>query len=182
MMVVTATAVEWILAVILMIASVMILFVRKPVYAGLSFLVALLVLSAIYLQLSTEFIGVMQILVYAGAILVIFMFVIILFQDAYQQIEQVPARSKAILLCAAGGLLLTGLVLVGFKIRAAHEVSQDIAQDFGTVEALGKALYIDAFFPFEIVILLFLVALVGSLYIAKAHVPTIASEIGKEKE
>lgn len=159
--------VEWILGAILILSSLGVILAKKPVYSCLSFLLTLLTLATIYLQLSAEFIAVMQVLVYAGAILVIFMFVIVLFQDAYVKISEKGPGSAG---------LLTGIASIGFAIAALAFASQLLAissakkalfKNYGSVESLGKSLYIDFFFPFEAVILLFLVALVGAVYIAK---------------
>ena len=73
-------------------SSLGVILVKKPVHASLCFLLTLIDSGAFYLQLHAEFIAVMQVLVYAGAIFVIFMFVIILFQDAHEQIEQIQAH------------------------------------------------------------------------------------------
>ncbi len=70
-------------------------------HASLSFLVTLLDFSELLFTASAEFIAVMQILVYAGAILVIFMFVIVLFQDAHQQIYKTEPKSSLFLLIFA---------------------------------------------------------------------------------
>src|SRR5262249_51901600 len=79
---------HWVLSIFLILSALGVVFSKKPVYSGLSFLLALLLLSALYVELAAEFIGIMQVLIYAGAILVIFMFVMILFQDAHQQIDK----------------------------------------------------------------------------------------------
>lgn len=83
----------WILGAILILSSLGMVFLTNPVHASLSFLVTLLSLSMLYFQLSAQFIGIFQIIIYAGAILVIFMFVIVLFQDAYRQIERYESQS-----------------------------------------------------------------------------------------
>jgi NADH-quinone oxidoreductase subunit J len=124
-------------------------------------------LAVLYLQLSAQFIAVMQVLVYAGAILVIFMFVIVLFQDAHRQIEKNEARSAPFLIGSAligmaGVMFYVGRNLIGIRPQV-----ETLPQGYGTVEGLGRALYIDFFFPFEAVIIIFLIALVGALYVGR---------------
>lgn len=162
-----ANAVQLILGSILIFSSIGVISARKPVHASLSFLLTLVMLAAFYLALSAEFIAVMQVLVYAGAILVIFMFVIVLFQDAHQQISKFHAMSKPFLLLIAGILLIAAFIFFGQKVADLTPTSQRLPEGFGTVQALGEALYIDFFFPFEAVILLFLVAVIGAHYIGK---------------
>lgn len=158
---------QWILGFILILASIGTILAKKPVHSSLYFLLTLFMLAAFYLQLSAQFISVMQILVYAGAILVIFMFVIILFQDSYLKIHLTPPKSSPQLLCVAGGSMLAVFFLLGEFFLKFNPTNLRLPADFGTVQHLGYALYVDFFFPFEAVILLFLIAVVGALYIAK---------------
>jgi len=161
-----ATPLQWILSSVLVLSSLGVVLAYKPVYASLSFLLTLLMLAALYLELSAQFISVMQVLVYAGAILVLFMFVIVLFQDAHVQIEKHRAQSTKLLLIVAGCSFALALIYLGSRFLALPAPSSQAAQ-YGTVEALGALIYTDFFFPFEAVILLFLVAIIGSLYIGK---------------
>ncbi len=164
---VSSNYVQWFLGTVLILASLGVILARKPVHSCLSFLLTLLALAAFYLQLSAEFIAVMQVLVYAGAILVIFMFVIVLFQDAHQQIERFPYKSSFLLRMAAAGAFSLSLVLFGKQLLTWEHVQRQLPEGFGTVESLGRSLYLDFFFPFEAMTLLFLVAGVGALYIGK---------------
>ncbi len=159
--------IQWITGFILLLSSLGMIITKNPVHSCLSFLLSLLALATLYLELSASFIAVMQILVYAGAILVLFMFVIILFQDAYPKIEMVKARNCPVFLLGTGTAFILTLFSIGKKMVSLTPSETHLPKDFGTVETLGKALYLDFFFPFEAVILLFLVALIGSLYIGK---------------
>lgn len=159
--------VQWILGAILLLASLGVVIIKKPVHACLSFLLGLLTLAALYLQLNAQFIAVMQVLVYAGAILVIFMFVIVLFQDAHEQISHFKPQSWFPLLVAAATAFVVILGFLGARLKALQPLKAQTPEGFGTVQALGNTLYLDFFFPFEAVIVLFLVALVGALYLGK---------------
>lgn len=167
MMDLSGNTVEWILGSILILSSLGVILLKKPVHACLSFLLTLMALGALYLQLSAQFISVIQVLVYAGAILVIFMFVIILFQNAYEQIERNESKSSPPLLIGAGASFLAALIYLGNQLKGLALSPALVPHDYGTVQSLGKTLYVDYFFPFEAVTVLFLVAVVGSLYIAK---------------
>lgn len=162
-----ATPAQWFLGTLLILSSLGVILTPKPVQACLCFLMTLLTLAALYLQLSAQFIAVMQVLVYAGAILVLFMFVIILFQDAHQQIVNFKPKSAPLLLAAAAFAFLVMLGVVGSRLLKLTQAQPEVHEGFGSVESLGKALYIDFFFPFEAVILLFLVAIIGALYIGR---------------
>lgn len=156
---------EIILCFVLMLSSLGVIIAHKPVYSGLSFLITLITLSGLYLQLSAEFTAAMQIIVYAGAILVIFMFVIILFQDAYLKLDDNESQSPALLIgLSAVSLIAVGLFF-GAHLVALPATKGALIEGFGTVESLGHALFVDYFFPFEAVVFIFLIATTGAVYI-----------------
>lgn len=155
------------LGIVLLTSSFSILLVRKPVHASLCFLLTLMTLATLYLELSAEFIAVMQVLVYAGAILVIFMFVIVLFQDAHEELEHFKPKSSFFLLLLASLTFPFGLAWIARHTSSLPSYYQPLPPGFGSAGSLGRLLYTDFFFPFEAIIMMFLVAIVGSLYIAK---------------
>ncbi|MBS0656106.1 MAG: NADH-quinone oxidoreductase subunit J [Verrucomicrobia bacterium] len=157
--------VEVLLGIIIVLSSLGVILFKKPVHSCLSFLLTLLALSGMYLQLGAPFISAMQILVYAGAILVIFMFVIVLFQDAYLAIDSYPAKSKPFWLALSAAFLAAAFMTLGVSLGSVE--SKSTPEGYGSLEALGKAIYLDFFFPFEAVAMLFLVAIIGALYIGK---------------
>jgi NADH-quinone oxidoreductase subunit J len=158
---------HYFLSLLIVLFAIGVITIKKPVYSALCFLGTLLSLSAYYFELSAEFIGTMQILVYAGAILVVFMFVMILFQDAYQKIAHNPANSAYPLLAAASIAFLAAAGFFSYNLIGMHDTKNALPANFGTVQSLGKSLYVDFFFPFEAVVIIFLVACVGALYIGK---------------
>jgi NADH-quinone oxidoreductase subunit J len=161
------TAIEGIFGFVLIASALGVLVAKQPVHACLSFLVTLLALAGLYFQLSAQFIAAMQILVYAGAILVLFMFVIVLFQDAHHHLEMTPAKSPRLFLDVVAFIFIITLLFLAKNFISLPNEKAEIPSSYGSIESLGQALYIDFFFPFEAVILMFLIALVGSLYIAK---------------
>lgn len=158
---------EWIIGSVILLASLGVVLAKKPVHSSLFFLLTLLSLATLYLELSAQFIAVMQVLVYAGAILVLFMYVMVLFQDAHQQIQNVPSKSFPLFLYLAGSTFILALVFVGRQFIGLSPANRELHEGYGTVQSMGKILYTDFFFPFEAVILVFLVAVIGALYIAK---------------
>lgn len=166
-MTLTEHPLELILGTLLILSSIGVILAKKPVHSCLYFLLTLFTLATIYLQLSAQFIGVMQILVYAGAILVIFMFVMILFQDAHEKMLKVKPKSAPVLLVGGGACFLLALLVFGKDVLHIPSDGRAVSKGFGTVEALGRALYVDFFFPFEALLVLFLIASIGALYIGK---------------
>lgn len=162
-----ADAVQLILGAILIVSALGVILSRKPVISCLWFLLTLGTLATIYLQLYAQFIAVMQLLVYAGAILVIFMFVIVLFQDAHIQLEKYRPQSSKLLLSIAGVAFFAMLLWLGKSFLGITVNQPHLSENYGTVQALGEKIYLDFFFPFEAVIMLFLVAIIGALYIGR---------------
>lgn len=158
---------EYGLGILLILSALGVILARKPVFSGLSFLVTLLALSGLYFQLSAHLIAALQILVYAGAILVLFMFVIVLFQDAYQNLNRFRVKSKRYWRLFAASTFLVALGFLGERLIGLKAPVKSMQTPFGTVESMGHLLFVDFFFPFEVVIMLFLIALVGSVFIAK---------------
>lgn len=152
---------------LLICSSLGVILVRKPVHSSLFFLLSLLLLATLYLWLSATFIATMQVLVYAGAILVIFMFVIVLFQDAHEQLNSFPSLSYRPLIIIAAVAFFFSLAALGLRLYDLIPLEPEMPVGFGTVQGLGETLYVDFFFPFEAVVLLFLIAIIGSVYVAR---------------
>lgn len=166
-MVPQATSAQWILGLTLILSAIGVISFRKPIYASLSFLLSLVLLAAFYLQLSAEFIAVMQVLVYAGAILVIFVFVIVIFQDAHEQMKNFKPKSQKLLIAIAAFCFFLAMALFWFRLIPMVPFKESLPPGYGSAHGIGMALYLDFFFPFEAVILIFLVAIIGALYLAK---------------
>lgn len=152
---------------LIVLSSLGVILAKKPVHSCLYFLLTLFGLASLFLQLAAPFIAAMQVLVYAGAILVIFMFVIVLFQDAYLAINEYKAHVKPYWLIGSACAFLATLTLVGMRLSNLSKANLALPEGYGSVQTIGRALYVDFFFPFEAVALLFLVAIVGALYIGK---------------
>jgi len=152
------------LAGVLVVSSLLMILHRHPVPCALFMVVALCALAAIYVMLGAEFVGLVQIVIYAGAIMVLFLFVIMYaVQDRAREIRaSIGARSRAALGWMVGVLLLVeGLALVG-KRPVLGPVSQGgTGHMVGNTEAVGRLLYTRYVFPFEIASVLLLVAMVG---------------------
>ncbi len=155
------------LSSLLILSALGVITAKKPVYSSLFFLVTLLCLATTYLQLSAEFIAIMQVFVYAGAILVIFIFIMVLFQDAYLQIARVPSACFWPLMAFAGLLFTLTAIFLALKIEKAAPPTETLEAGYGSAFSLGRLLYLDFFFPFEAITVLFLIAVVGALYIGK---------------
>ena len=137
---------------------------RNTVAAALSLVVTMISLAGIYVLLQAHLVAVVQIMVYAGAILVLFIFVVMLLnlrEDAFP-----PARLRPFKLA---GVLLGALGLAGFLAALAGNLPEirPVPGDFGGYRHLGRALFTDYVLAFELLSLLLLAAIVGAVVLAK---------------
>jgi len=147
----------------LAIGSALGLILRKNAIHGALFLVVNLgAIAALYLMLGAEFLAAAQVIVYAGAIMVLFIFAIMLLIPG--RAEAGPdslGRARRLALPVAGGL---GLIVVLVVARAGGPAASAPA---GGVGAIGRLLFTDYLFPFELTSVLLLAAMVGALLLAR---------------
>lgn len=153
-----------VVAALLMVTS------KKPVSAAMSLILVMFLLAGIYVLLNAHLIAALQIIVYAGAIMVLFLFVIMLLN--IQEKEGRLAVKKIM-------IQFTGIGIVGLLfIIVANMVTIDnslvkiggVAKEFGTTKAVGKMLFTDYLLPFEIASILLLAAIVGAVILAKRRI------------
>jgi NADH-quinone oxidoreductase subunit J len=158
----------FVFAVPLVLAAAGVVVARSPMYAAMSLVAAFFFLAGIYVLLSAHLIAFMQILVYAGAVMVLFLFVIMLLSLGNEEKEH--ERQKAMqLLGTLGAIALVALVASASREVAGADPAV-VAADFGTVKAVGRALFTQYLLPFEATSLLLLVAIVGAVVVAKEKI------------
>ena len=158
----------WIFAVPLMASAAGVIVARNPVYAAMSLVSAFFWLAGIYVLLTAHLLAFVQIIVYAGAIMVLFLFVVMLLSltDAELGLEKITALKVAGILGSAGLLSL----LVTAIVQSGPSTMKVVGADFGTVRAVGKILFTQYLLPFEATSVLLLVAIVGAVVVAKEKI------------
>jgi len=137
---------------------------RNPIHAALFLVVNLGTIAVFYLALGAEFLAVAQVAVYAGAIMVLFLFAIFVLIPVREETAPDPRRSYRILALPVGAVLLALLVAVvaiGMRGQAPGATTP-----YG-VEALARLLFTDYLFPFEVTSVLLLAAMVGALLLSR---------------
>jgi NADH-quinone oxidoreductase subunit J len=156
----------WILAALLVASAVWTITGSKPVYSVVALLLNFAVLAVLYVSLSAEFLAVIQIIIYSGAILVLFVFVIALLSSGVAPFAMGPNRLPKIWL--PGGIAV--LVALGFLVYAASKAVTmtphltgpvGAANVFGSVADFGTALFTIQLLPFEVTALVLMVAVIG---------------------
>jgi NADH-quinone oxidoreductase subunit J len=141
---------------------------RNPVIAALYLILNFFCLAGIYLTLHAQFIAVIQILVYAGAIMVLFVFVIMLLNLADERrLSEAMSFKKIVAAGLSIVLLLELLYIFVYRETELPTLQADRSIEIGTVETIGKQLFTKFLFPFEVTSLLLLAAIVGAVVLAK---------------
>jgi NADH-quinone oxidoreductase subunit J len=165
-------------ALVAIVAAVLTVTLRTPLRSAMALLMNILALAGLYLTLHAHLLAAIQLLVYAGAVVVLFVFVIMLIGPSAEARDPAP---KGLLLRTAGAALMAMVAGgVAFGVAAVERPYVDLDQcagrvaecnQFGGVQALGSAIYRDAAVPFEIVSVLLLVAIVAAVAVARGHTP-----------
>jgi NADH-quinone oxidoreductase subunit J len=155
----------YILAAVCAVGAVLTVTRKSPLAAALSLAVTMIGLAGLFLLLHGYLVFVLQILVYAGAVIVLIIFVIMLLnlREKVVKLQRLPWKR------AIPGIILT-LALFVILWRAAAGLPgfpSDVPEGFGTVEGVGGELFIRFAFPFEVLSLVLLVAIVGAVVLAK---------------
>ena len=156
----------WILAPLMVVAALGLLFVRKAVHAALLLAVVMISLAVLYAVLEAPFLFAVQIIVYTGAILMLFLFVLMLIGvDASDSVVETIRGQRA--MAAVAGLVLGSVLVIGLaQISLGTVVGLDEANDGGNIEALANVLFSRYVFAFEATSALLITAAIGAMVLA----------------
>jgi NADH-quinone oxidoreductase subunit J len=146
-------------------SALLVVFSKNPVYSVLYLIITFFAIAGHYVLLKAEFLAVVHVIVYAGAIMVLFLYVIMLLN---LNRDSEPHKSNILKVAAAicAGLLL--IVLVG-SLKGSSMIAEPLTNttDIGSVKNLGKVLFTDFLLPFEIASVLLLAAMIGVVMLGK---------------
>ena len=167
----------WTLSVLILGLGVMVVSAQSAVHSVVFLVINFLLVAVLYVTLNAEFIAVIQVLVYAGGIVVLYLFVVMLVN-----LKKEPERFADPRRLARSGLVLSGLVLALIVVAAVSSVLRNSGEGTvsgelgsstpfvsGNTEQLGWVLYTSYLVPFELASMLLLVAMVGAIVLAKRH-------------
>lgn len=154
----------WFLTVLALGSAIGVVLSKNPVHSVLLLIVTFFAISGHYILLNAQFLAIVNLIVYAGAIMVLFMYVIMLMN---LNADTEPQKNKWLKL--AGGISGGSLMLILIAALKDSEVKQNLTQlkegNIGLIEQLGKTLFTDYVVPFEVSSILFLSAMVGAVVI-----------------
>ena len=157
----------FILGAVALISGALVVFQKHPLRSALWLIVNFFAVAGVYLLAQAEFIAAIQVIVYAGAIMVLFLFVIMLLN--LRQPEASPAIPH--IGQKIGGIVLAGftaLILIYAFTRAALPPAREAAPGLGNTESIARSLFTDYLLPFEVTSVLLLVDIVGAVVLAKS--------------
>jgi NADH-quinone oxidoreductase subunit J len=168
----------WLLSIVAVFSALMMVTSKNPVYSVLWLIITFFSISGHYILLNAQFLAVVNIIVYAGAIMVLFLFVIMLMNLSK---DTEPQKNKWLKLAGAvaGGCLL--LVMVAALRNTETKMTELVSGDIGLIQNLGKVLFNDYVVPFEISSILFLSAMVGAVVIGRRESKTAVPKEGIQK-
>ncbi len=170
------------LGTVAVVAAIMVIIQRNAIYSALFLVITFFQFAAIYVMLGAEFLAVLQVLVYTGAILVLFLFVIMLLQLREGPHLDDARRWQPFIAWPLGVALIGELVALIFTKDAYAQLSNGIQSGAvtvgqyspaytqsvgGNIQAMGRVLYTDYLYPFEIASLILLIAVVGAITLSK---------------
>src|SRR5438093_6587871 len=149
-------AVFWIFAAILVIAASCVITVRNPVHSALFLVLAFFTAAALWMLLRAEFLAIALVLVYVGAVMVLFLFVVMMLDVNFDNLRK-HFRSYIPVGATVGMLVLIEMALVVFGSSIGTDVTPPTPSGSNT-RALGRLIYVDYVYPFEIAAVILLVA------------------------
>jgi len=154
---------------VIVLTSVLVVGLRNPIYSALFLLIMFFHVAGLYVTLHAEFLAAVQVIVYAGAILVLYLFVVMLLnmrrEERYH--AQFPVGMLLGLTILTEVLLLTVHRSFSPENAATAQSAKESAAVSGNTETIGEALYSTYLFPFEVASLILLVAMIGAIILAK---------------
>jgi NADH-quinone oxidoreductase subunit J len=159
------------LSFLAVLSALMVVFSRNPIYSVLYLVITFFCVGGHYLLLSADFLFAVHIIVYAGAIMVLFLYVIMLLNLNKDDESQKSSLIKFAAIISAGLLMI--VVLGALRGAETGALAFDGQNQIGVVKNLGRLLFNEFLLPFEIVSILLLAAMVGAVMLGKTHMKRI---------
>lgn len=162
----TASQVLFLLmAFLAVLGAVGVVFLESPVRAALALVVNFFVLGLMYFSMGAQMLGISQIMVYAGAIMVLFLFVVMMLRNDGKTDK--PETGPRFTMALVGVTVIVGVLIAKLVAPWLDFMPQVSQPDFGKPQAIGYTLFTQYVWPFEVISVLLLIGIVGSIMLAK---------------
>ncbi len=143
---------------------------RRPVHAALFLVLTLFCMAVFFVMQNADFLAAVQVIVYAGAVMVLFLFVIMLLGVESEDLLEEPLPAQRPLAVVAGLAMIAGLLLVAGALQptgATAQRGEAVNENFSNVENVARSLFTNFLWPFEITSILLVIAVVGAIVLAR---------------
>lgn len=152
-------------SLVAVVSAILVLSFRNTLSSGIALVVTLASIACLFAQLGAHFLAAMQVLVYAGAIMVLFVFVIMMLNLGQKELMKIKIGFGSVLGILFGSYL--GILLITRLGFLSHSFGRLETADYGSVREVGRLLFTQYLIPFEVASLLLVVAVVGAVVLAK---------------
>ncbi|MBK8723696.1 MAG: NADH-quinone oxidoreductase subunit J [Saprospiraceae bacterium] len=146
-------------------SALLVVFSKNPVHSVLYLIITFFSIAGHYFLLNAQFLAAVHIIVYAGAIMVLFLYVIMML-NLNKETEPHKSTMSKFAAIIAGGLMMLSLVAV-LRGAEVNQMKASVNNNIGLTQNLGKVLFNEYILPFEVSAILFLAAMVGAVYLGK---------------
>lgn len=142
---------------------------KHPIRSAMALVVHFFMLAGLYFTLNAQFIAAIQVLVYAGAIMVLVIFVIMLLNLGDEESFMMKLKTRQVIGILVGAALAVLLIATLAVTQSGHQFNPELAAEIGSAQNLGNELFTNYLFPFEAISILLIVAIVGAIVLAKRN-------------
>jgi len=160
----------YLVALVTVISGVIVVAAKSPVNSALALVNTFFCLAVFYVMLSAPFMAAIQIMVYAGAIMVLILFVIMLLNMGVEPYKKFTHVTWGVVAGSLVLMLTLFFISRGQPTKVVGAITRDVILKEGHTELIGKSLFVNFLLPFEITSILLLVAIIGAVILAKKEV------------
>jgi NADH-quinone oxidoreductase subunit J len=171
----------WICAALAIAGALVTVTNPNPIRGAMGLLMTILSIAGLFLALHAQFLAAIQLIVYAGAVVVLFLFVIMLLGPSAMSPRDHRGRVARTLGASVFALSMLGAGLLAFRAGAHAPRLHDVDGEFGSIDAFGRVLFDNALVPFELSSALLLIAVVGAVAVARGKQPDMFGSEGTAK-
>mgnify|MGYP005648646895 FL=1 len=164
-----------IMSLIIIACAIGVVFQKNPIYSAVFLIQTMVSLAVLYVLLHAQFVAAVQVMVYAGAIMVIFVFVIMLLnlnkEDLKGDRNKLPLQKPAAIILGLILVVMIGVIMTRTIYQGAQgEYTPEVMDQIGNTQLVGKMLFTKYVLPFEIASILLFAAIVGAIVLAKKQI------------
>ena len=157
------TVIFYVFATVLVLSALRVITARNPVHAALFLVLAFFTASGIWLLLRAEFLAIALVLVYVGAVMGLFLFVVMMLDINLERLREGFWRNLPLAILVGGIMVAEMVTVIAGRYFAFHDTPRPLPADYSNTRELGRVLYTDYVYAFEIAAVILLVAIIAAI-------------------